>query len=389
MASAAKRANGNWLGRYRGPDGKERTKQFTTKRDAQEWARKQESNVRTMDWTDPARARITVAELAEQFMRAHEVKPKTRASYQSALNAQVLPAWGSTRLDQITLSGVKSWVTNMTGQNGKPLSPSRRRAAYNVLCLALDVAVQDQRLPRNPARPKPGQGRRSGFLPKPSPPRRHRYLTHHDVHRLAEACGADADMVLVMAYSGLRWGELAALRVDDVDELRGRLRVDENLVDVSGHLSFGTPKSHAIRSVPLPAFLRDRLAQLIEGKTSRSLLFTTPSGTPLRSSNWRRRVFDAAVETAGLGPLTPHSLRHTAASLAVASGANVKSIQRMLGHEDASLTLNTYADLFDDDLDRLAERVDQAVSEARADLLRTSAPVVGLPTTPPGQAQGL
>ena len=78
----------------------------------------------------------------------------------------------------------------------------------------------------------------------------------------------------------------------------------------------------------------------------------------MRNLNWRRDVFDRAAVTAGLDGLTPHELRHTAASLAVSAGANVKAVQRMLGHASAAMTLDTYADLFDDDLNAVSDRLD-------------------------------
>ena len=86
-------------------------------------------------------------------------------------------------------------------------------------------------------------------------------------------------------------------------------------------------------------------------------IFSTPSGSPLRASSWRRRALDPALEVSGLPRLSPHALRHTAASLAVSSGANVKAVQRMLGHASAAMTLDVYADLFLDDLDDVARRL--------------------------------
>ncbi len=95
--------------------------------------------------------------------------------------------------------------------------------------------------------------------------------------------------------------------------------------------------------------------------------------------NWRRRVFDPALQAAGLGELTPHELRHTAASLAVAAGANVMAVQRMLGHASAAMTLDVYSGLFDDDLDAVADRLEAAAQNSRqdhADYLRTDGTVV-------------
>jgi integrase len=109
------------------------------------------------------------------------------------------------------------------------------------------------------------------------------------------------------------------------------------------------------------------------------LLFTSPHGGPWRNANFRGRRFDPAVKAAGLPPIKPHDLRHTAASLAVQSGANVKGIQRMLGHGSAAMTLDTYADLFDSDLDGVANKLDEAVSGLRADSVRTGNLVSTLP----------
>jgi integrase len=128
------------------------------------------------------------------------------------------------------------------------------------------------------------------------------------------------------------------------------------LSEVQGHLISGTPKNHQARSVPIPGLVADLLAEGVAGKAADDLVFTTWRGKPLRNLNFRRDVFDRAAGDAGLSGLTPHELRHTAASLAVSAGANVKAVQRMLGHASAAMTLDVYSGLFDDDLDGVAER---------------------------------
>ena len=112
--------------------------------------------------------------------------------------------------------------------------------------------------------------------------------------------------------------------------------------------------------MPIPKFLVDELGALKAGKGPKDLLFTGDRGGVLRNGNFRRDVFDQAARAAGLDGLTPHELRHTAASLAVSAGANVKAVQRMLGHASAAMTLDDYAGLFDDDLKGLADRMDEA-----------------------------
>src|SRR4051812_16995434 len=91
----------------------------------------------------------------------------------------------------------------------------------------------------------------------------------------------------------------------------------------------------------------------------------------MRNHNFRSRVFAPAATFIGMPKLTPHDLRHTAASLAIQAGANVKAVQRMLGHASAAMTLDTYAGLFDSDLESVADRMDQAISGAHAEYLRT------------------
>jgi integrase len=167
---------------------------------------------------------------------------------------------------------------------------------------------------------------------------------------------------------------MAALRVCDFDVLRRRVNVSRSVTE-SGGLVWGTPKTWERRSVPFPAVLADELGALMVGKTRDDLVFTNQCGGVLRNSNWRARVFRPAVEkcqkTDDTFPsITPHDLRHTAASLSVSAGANVKALQRMLGHTKASMTLDVYADLFDDDLDGVAESLDEAIKSA-ADRLRT------------------
>lgn len=93
---------------------------------------------------------------------------------------------------------------------------------------------------------------------------------------------------------------------------------------------------------------------------SRDLLFTSPCGRPLRAKNWKRRAFDKAADALidnhpDLLRPTAHDLRHTAASLAISAGADVKAVQCMLGHASAAMTLDVYADLFDDDLDAVGD----------------------------------
>ena len=266
--------------------------------------------------------------------------------------------WESVPLAKVMHSEVSSWMQGLSLE----LAPATVRYAHRVFSLALSAAVKDGRMVRNVAEGVP--------LPR-IVCRPMRFLSHEEVARLAASCDAYGALIDVLAYGGLRWGELAALRVKRVDLVRRRLEVVEAVTEVNGEVVFGTTKNHQRRSVPIPRFLANELAGEIAGKEPDDLVFVSPRGEVLRNTNFRPRFFDPAAERAGLAGLTPHELRHTAASLAVAAGANVKAVQQMLGHASAAMTLDVYAGLFGDDLDAVAERLDEVVIRRNADSVRT------------------
>jgi len=388
MASIRRRDDGRWRARYRDPVGKEHARHFSRKIDAQHWLDSIATAVQTGAYVDPKAGRLTVGEWAPMWLSAQaQLKPTTRSRYQGILNTHVLPRWGGARLSDVSHAQVQGWVAQL-GDGG--LAPASVRKTFRVLSLVFALAAKDARLARNPC---------TGVkLPRPAPASR-RYLTHAQVAQLAEATserelGTRAPIVerdaaesyrlvvLVLAYCGLRWGELAALRVSSLDLLRRRIQIAESVVEVEGTLTWGVPKGHERRSVPVPAFLADELAAHVAGKARDELVFTgVRGGGVLRNHVFRRAGFDRAASAIGLQGLNPHALRHSAASLAVSSGANVKAVQRMLGHASAAMTLDTYADLFDDDLDAVADRLDAAARAARglpADFLRTDAELINL-----------
>lgn len=156
--------------------------------------------------------------------------------------------------------------------------------------------------------------------------------------------------------------------VKNCDLARRRVLVVDNAVMVGTTVVVGTPKSHKSRSVPIPAFLNSELERLTRGKPDTAYLFGTGEA-PVRLPNSKDGWFASAVRRAQkidetFPRVTPHDLRHSAASLAVSAGANVKAVQRMLGHASAAMTLDVYSDLFDDDLDAVADRLDRARSDS-------------------------
>ena len=171
-------------------------------------------------------------------------------------------------------------------------------------------------------------------------------------------------LAFFLGWSGLRWGEAVALRVESIAADRRRIRVREAATEVGGRLVFGSPKSHEARTVIVPRFVVDKLAPLLQGRKPDDFVFTAPRGGVWRGSNFRRRVFTPAARAAGLPQdLVPHDLRDTAASLMIASGASIKAVQRALGHASAKVTLDVYGSLYEEDLEALADRMEERYAD--------------------------
>ncbi len=367
-ARTARHGTGNrWLARIVDDAGREVTRSYGRKVDAQRWVDEQTAALVTGAYVAPGAGDVTVGDLAGPWLQRHRrQKPSGFRVTESGLRVHVLPAWGDRRISTIAPSEVAAWLTDL-GQHRGPVTVIR---AHGILASILDDAVKDRRLITNPAR---------GHKMPRKPAARHVYLEHAEVDALVSEVAASAHpdagqhavMVALLAYSGLRFGEAAALRICHVDFLRRRLRVVDNAVTVAGKVYTGTPKGHQAREVPVPRFLVDQLAQLAAGRDRDALLFPGPDGGPQRLPYSVDGWFAAAVKRAGIARITPHSLRHVAAAFAIRSGADVLAVQRMLGHKSAALTLDTYSSLFDGALDDVAERVSDDRAAAAADQLRT------------------
>ncbi|WP_165069125.1 tyrosine-type recombinase/integrase [Marisediminicola senii] len=366
--------------RYRKPDHNQTTKRgFRTKREAELYLATVELSKAAGTYIDPLHARVTVGELGVTWIASQtHLKPSSIAVVESAWRLHVCPRWGSIPVGEIRHSEVQTWVSQLAngGDKAKPKSPSSVHRAHGVLSSVLEVAVRDRKIPSNPARGV-GLPRRSGRV--------HRYLTHEQVHKLAESTGGHSTLIRVLAYTGLRWGEITALRVQDVDRQARRLKITRNAVLVRGEVIVGSPKTYQQRSVPYPSILDSSLERACRAKGEEDLLFPGPTGgflvTPtVRQNSW----FDAALKMVSLPPMTIHDLRHTAASLAISAGANVKAVQKMLGHASAAMTLDTYADLFDDDLNAVAVRLNEAAISTDVVRMWSEGQIVGDEEAGPG-----
>jgi integrase len=164
-----------------------------------------------------------------------------------------------------------------------------------------------------------------------------------------------------MSGDGLRWSELVGLRVKDIDLAARRLYVQRAAPEMEGRIVIGRPKTRAgIRTVPLPQVVVDVFNRRINGRAPDEPAVTSPNGAMLRSNNWRRQThWNKALKKTDLAPLTIHELRHTYASLARKSGAELHYVQKTMGHSTPTVTANIYSDLYADELDQVATNLDQ------------------------------
>jgi integrase len=290
----------------------------------------------------------TITETLEEFAKlwwqrhaAPNLARHTQANYASMLDVHLIPRIGDRRLSELTVEVVSDLRAEMAADG---VGDQAILKALTVLQSILQRAVEWRRIDRNPVRDvrKPSQSRTR--VVRPLPPqaveRMRAYLLDTD-RRL------DATLVSVLAYAGLRPGEAIGLRWHDLGE---RTLLIERSVAFG---QFKPTKTASTRSVRLLAPLKEDLLNW-RAHTSRGkdldLIFASPDGSPWnddRVRNWRKREFAEAAEHANVGHARPYDLRHSFVSLLIAQGATVVEVARQAGHAP-TMTLSTYAHLFDE-----------------------------------------
>ena len=192
------------------------------------------------------------------------------------------------------------------------------------------------------------------------------YLPPQEIKILADQMDADNAMVVYMlAYTGLGIGEALALWCGDVDLNRNRINVlRTQSVDADSRLVETLPKGNRTRFVPVPSRLLPKIKDLLDGHGLEDYLLTGPRGGRQTTTNWQNKVWAPALRDADMqnieGPVI-HSLRHTCASLAIKSEADVKTLQAVLGHASATESLDTYTDLWPNRTGEVAEVIGQDI----------------------------
>jgi integrase len=334
--------------RYTTPDGRVRyrarvkhhgrevaTRVFDRKRDAEAWEHEQTRRLRLGEWIDPRRGRVALSVVAADWLESrHSLKRTSRALEKTVWERHIEPRFGKVPLASITSAEVSTWVGRLVADGASASTAARY---LGVLRRLLAFAVQDGRVTVNVAAsvkaPTAGRVRREG-----------QFLTLAEVDALAKACrGEYGDVVRVLALGGLRWSELAGLKVGDRIRVPGDgLRLQRTVMSSNdkGDLYEDTLKNKRARTVPLVADLGPVLDKWSAGKAPDAWLFEAPKGGPLSEPNWKRSVrWKEAITEIGKPTLRVHDLRHTCASIWLGAGADPKVVQRILGHASAAMTM--------------------------------------------------
>ena len=337
MAHVEKPGEGRWRARYRDPDGRERSRTFGRRIDAERWLTSVEHAKLSGGYVDPANGRVRFDEWAAEWLDEPSKRPSAYARDETIVRVHLVPTLGNRAIGTITPADVQGLVTAWTGK----AAPRTVRRQYGVLRAILNSAVANELIVRSPCR-----GIR---LPAVMQTVRH-VVEADELAALADAMGGYGPMAYLGAVLGLRWGECAGLRVGRLDFLRSTLEVAEHLTrGPGGRMVMGPPKSQAGRRTmavpePLMALLADHLARRgLTGADSAEFVFTAPQGGPLDYAHFRRRVWDPATAIAGLQGLAFHDLRRANATALVLEGVDLKTAQTRLGHSEPRLTLAVYA----------------------------------------------
>jgi integrase len=350
----------------------------------------------------------TLAEYLPRWLSGHKVDPATARIYEAHIRLYIIPHLGALRLDQLKVGHIKAMYAALDERNGRiraarasddpavrasvsrqrPLSTASYHRIRATLRVALNDAIAEELISFNPARHvKLGDGSRpkarewtaervaawraTGYIPGTvmiwNPTQTGTFLDHAAEHEPGLY-----PLYLLIALRGLRRGEACGIRRFDLDLHRKQLTIANQLAQLGWTPVQKKPKSRAgDRTVALDedtvevlrAHLRRRnvLAERLGIAWHNSgLIFTQPDGQPLHPSMATKR-FKQLIDEAGLPPIRLHDLRHVAASIAHAAGADLKSISKLLGHSTIAITADTYTEVF--------AEVDHAQAAASADVV--------------------
>jgi integrase len=328
----------SWQARWRDPTGAQRAKNFDRRVDAERHLTTIEARKLAGTYVDPRAGRLKLGEFTEQTTAGWlNRRDSTKARDDSYLNSLILPAFANASLGAVHPADVQQWVAQL---NSAGYAPATIRKAFQLLGRIFSDAVQAGLIVRSPCH--------NITLPRVEASEM-RFLSPDEIGHLADAIDSRyRAMVLTAAYTGCRFGEIAALDIDHYDPNRRTIRIDRSLSEVRGHLRFSEPKTPAARraiSIPawLPQVLTDHLTRHPTGPDG--LIFTAPEGGPIRRNTFRSRFWLPAVASSVGPPMRFHDLRHSHVALLIQQGTHPSVIAARLGHTSVKTVLDVYGHL--------------------------------------------
>lgn len=344
--SVAKTPNGRWRVKVKSKGLLVADQTFVLKRDADAYEAKQKRALLLGEFVDPKAGKVSLTEVTELWMgsRAASISTKTHQTEGYALAAHLPTTLGNRPVSSIRTSDLDALYGTMLHK----LSRSTVMRFRNTLSSLFGWAVREALISKNPVlesrvpRGK-GQDKKQEIYP----------------YSLAELREVTADLTakhptlgpvaLVLGLTGLRWGELVALRIRDVQLVpRPAFRVSRSASD--GQEVRTVTKGGSTRTVPLADEVVAIVKPLMAGRGPDDLLFVSPRGERLNGPNWKRAVGWTALARGR----REHDLRHTAATLWLTNGIDLKTAQTWLGHSTATLTADTYSHWMGTDSDAAA-----------------------------------
>ncbi len=307
--------------------------------------------------------RITVGGWCQIWLReaaANTVKAKTRENYEKTVRNHILPRWGKMPLNRLSGQDIQGLINDLAADHEASTVNTIR--THIIVCM--NTAVKWGYLASNPAKMTKGV-KKSKIGAKAMTVEESQRLLHAcaDAVKQAAAEGDEAKTYLVKCYetvvyialtTGMRQGEILALRPQDIDFEENMIHVSKNLSSARGGAKLDTTKTGKARNVSITAETADKIREWIKYQelfekeffgifvNKMNLLFTNSAGGAINQANFATRYFRLLLARTGLTGYTFHSLRHTHATQLLMSGVHAKVVQERLGHSNLATTMNIY-----------------------------------------------
>ena len=365
-----------WRVAYRDPQGRQRSQSFARKAEATQFRAKVEHEMNRGAYIDPHAGRVTMADLAADWLGRQTFDAPTRIAVESRLRVHIEPHLGTFEVRAIKPSTVQQWVRILS----RDLAASYVALLLGHLKSILGAAVDDGIIASNPA------ASRSVKTPKAE----HRRVVPWTVEQVRAIADAHPEryraLPILAAGTGLRQGECFGLALEDVDFLRRVVHVRQQVRLLNGHPVYAPPKSGREREVPLPDTVAVALSQHLRThpavevtlpwgdrngpSMTHRLVFSGPKGASLNKNPHTQRVWIPALADAGIAYVPRetgmHQLRHHYASVLLDAGVSIAALASYLGHADPSVTLRVYSHLMPNTEGRARQAVDAAHQVAQS-----------------------